>query len=102
MYALSKLCKIKNWEFIYYTNHISSFLKQNPVGNYLEALKNGMKIIETNLNAEDLRKLVLSKRNDDTLIIEEGGRIKESEEGIKILADEINEYAIKNNLKVFV
>jgi len=102
MYALSKLCKIKNWEFIYYTNHIPSFLKQNPVGNYLEALKNGMKIIETNLNAEDLRKLVLSKRNDDTLIIEEGGRIKESEVGIKILAEEVNEYAIKNNLKVFL
>jgi 1-aminocyclopropane-1-carboxylate deaminase/D-cysteine desulfhydrase-like pyridoxal-dependent ACC family enzyme len=72
------------------------------VGNYLEALRNGMKIIETNLHGDELREFVLSKKSDDTLIIEEGGRVKESEEGIKILANEINEYAIKNNLKVFL
>ena len=102
MYSLSVLAKLKGWEFIYYTNHIPLFLKENPRGNYLGALKNGAKIIKTNLRGEELRNFVLSKKDENTLIIEEGGRIKESEYGIKILANEINEYAKKNNLKVFL
>ena len=102
MYSLSVLAKMKNWEFIYYTHHISSYLKNNPSGNYLNALKNGMKIVEINLSSEDLRKYVLSLRDNSTLIIEEGGRNKESKYGIKILANEINEYAKKNSLKVFL
>ena len=102
MYSLSLLARLKNKEFIYYTNHIPSFLKQNPHGNYLEALKNGAKIIEINLRGEKLREFVLSLEDKNTLIIEEGGRVKEAEVGIKLLADEINEYAKKNNLKVFL
>ena len=102
MYSLSLLSKLKNKEFIYFTNHIPAFLKENPEGNYLEALKNGMKIIETGLNGEELRNYVLSLKNKENLIIEEGGRIKEAEYGFKILADEINEYCKKNSLKVFL
>jgi len=100
--ALSKLCKIKKWEFIYYTNHIPSFLKQNPSGNYLYALKNNAKVIEIDLKGDEFREFVLSLKDENTLIIEEGGRVKEAEEGIKLLAQEINEYAIKYNLKVFL
>jgi 1-aminocyclopropane-1-carboxylate deaminase len=102
MYALSELCKLKGWEFIYFTNHIPKFLKENPEGNYLWALKNGAKIVEINLRGDELRDYVLNLKNKDNLIIEEGGRIRESEYGIKILADEIKEYAKKNNLKVFL
>jgi len=102
MYALSQLCKIKGFEFIYYTNHIPNHLKLNPYGNYEKALKNGMKIIEVNLRGDELRDFILSKNDKHTLIIEEGARVRESEEGIKILADEINDYCIKNNLKVFL
>ncbi len=102
MYSLSKLSKIKGWEYIYYTNHIPVFLKENPRGNYLEALKNGAKIIETNLKGEQLREFVLSKKDEKNLVIEEGGRVRESEYGIKILADEIREYVKKNDLKVFL
>jgi 1-aminocyclopropane-1-carboxylate deaminase/D-cysteine desulfhydrase-like pyridoxal-dependent ACC family enzyme len=102
MYAMSELCKIKGWEFIYYTHHIPSFLKQNPHGNYLKALQNGAKIIEVGLRGDCLREFVLKFKDDDTLVIEEGGRVRESEEGIKILADEINEYCLKNSLKVFL
>jgi 1-aminocyclopropane-1-carboxylate deaminase len=102
MYALSKLCKFKRWEFIYFTNHIPKFLKENPEGNYLGALKNGAKIVEKNLRGDELREYVLNLKNRDILVIEEGGRVKEAEEGIKILAEEINEYAKKNNLKVFL
>ena len=102
MYSLSKLAKIKNWEFIYFTNHIPSFLKQHPHGNYLEALKNGANIVEISLKGEKLREFVLSLKDKNTLVIEEGGRIKEAEYGIKLLAEEINEYCKKNNLKVFL
>jgi 1-aminocyclopropane-1-carboxylate deaminase/D-cysteine desulfhydrase-like pyridoxal-dependent ACC family enzyme len=102
MASLSELCKLKKWEFIYYTNHIPKILKQNPQGNYLRALKNGANIIETSLNGEKLIKFVNSLKDENTLIIEEGGRVKESEYGIKLLAKEINEYAIKHNLKIFL
>ena len=102
MYSLSLLSKLKNKEFIYYTNHIPKFLKENPNGNYLCALKNGAKIIETTLRGEELRNYVLSLKNKENLIIEEGGRVKEARRGIKVLADEINEYVKKNNLKVFL
>ncbi|EDM23948.1 hypothetical protein [Caminibacter mediatlanticus] len=102
MYSLSVLAKIKGWEFIYYTNHISSYLKNNPQGNYLYALKNGMKIIECGLSNEEMRNFVLNLKDKNTLIIEEGGRVKESEEGIKNLADEIKEFAKKHNLKIFL
>ena len=44
MYSLSVLCKLKNWNFTYYTNHLSSHLEQNPHGNYKYALQNGMQI----------------------------------------------------------
>ncbi|NPA87075.1 1-aminocyclopropane-1-carboxylate deaminase/D-cysteine desulfhydrase [Caminibacter pacificus] len=102
MYSLSKLCKLKGWEFIYFTNHIPSLLKNNPHGNYLGALKNGAKIIEIDLKGDELRHYVLSLKDKNCLIIEEGGRIKESEYGIKLLAQEINDYCKKNDLKVFL
>ncbi|WP_456480319.1 1-aminocyclopropane-1-carboxylate deaminase/D-cysteine desulfhydrase [Nautilia sp.] len=102
MMSLSVLCRIKKWEFVYYTNHIPKILKKNPQGNYLKALQNGAHIIETQLKGERLIKFVKSLKDKETLIIEEGGRIKESEEGIKILAKEVNEYALKHNLKIFL
>ena len=102
MASLSELCKLKKWEFIYYTNHIPKILKQNPQGNYLRALKNGANIIEISLKGEKLIKFVNSLKDENTLIIEEGGRVKESEYGIKLLAEEVNEYALKHNLKIFL
>ena len=102
MMSLSELCKIKKWEFIYYTNHIPKYLRKNPEGNYLKALQNGANIIETSFRGERLIKFVKSLKDDETLIIEEGGRVKESEFGIKKLAEEVNEYALKHNLKIFL
>lgn len=102
MMSLSVLCKIKKWEFIYYTNHIPKYLKQNPEGNYLKALQNGANIIETDLRGEKLIRFVKSLKDKETLIIEEGGRIQESEYGIKLLAEEVNEYALNHNLKIFL
>ncbi len=80
MYSLSVLAKMRGWEFEYYTDHVSSYLKENPQGNYLFALQNGMKIYE---------KKVPILLPEDTLFIHEGGRQKEAAYGLKILANEI-------------
>ena len=96
MYSLSVLCKLKNLEFDYYVDHIASFLKENPSGNYKFALKNKM-----NIKAESLPLTF----EDDTLYINEGGAVKEASYGIEILANEIKIWAKENkieNLKVFL
>ena len=96
MYSLSVLCKLKNLEFDYYVDHIASFLKENPSGNYKFALKNKMNIKEEPLPLTF---------EDDTLYINEGGAVKEASYGIEILANEIKIWAKENkieNLKVFL
>lgn len=90
MYSLSVLCKLKNLKFDYYVSHLSSFLKENPVGNYKEALKNGMNLVVGN-----------TPKNfaNDELFISEGGAVKEASFGIELLANEIKDWAKKENLK---
>lgn len=100
MYSLSVLAKLKNWNFIYFVDHIPSFLKNNPCGNYKYALQNGMQIIEQ--KDFDPNKLHIK---DSSLFMSEGGALKEAEFGIEILAQEIEEYKKENNitdLKVFL
>ncbi len=110
MYSLSVLSKDKNIEFEYYTNHISNFLKLNPVGNYKHALENGMKIKLFDKCKYDF---LLNNRNlfsqtkiiKNTLFIPEGGRCNTSKYGINKLANEIISYKnLKNikNLKIFL
>ena len=96
MYSLSVLCKIKNLQFDYHVDHIASFLKENPSGNYKYALENGMHIKE--------QKLPLTFENE-TLFISEGGAVKEACFGLEILATEIIYWAKENKiekLKVFL
>ncbi len=90
MYSLSVLCKLKGWVFEYYVHHIPLYLKNNPIGNYQGALKNGMKIYE---------KEVPSIFDEDTLFINEGGALREAQYGIKILAHEIKLWVDKNKIK---
>jgi len=87
MYSLSVLAKIKGWEFIYFCGHISNFLKQNPMGNYKYALQNGMKIFISSDRFTDANSL----KNVQTIVVQEGGRQKESEYGIRKLAYELVE-----------
>lgn len=100
LYSLSVLGKIRNIDIDFYVNHISSYLKQNPHGNYKAALENGVHIIED--ENFDFEKYEL-KQNE--ILIEEGARVKEAEFGIKILAHEISSWAEENkikNLKIFL
>lgn len=90
MYSLSVLCKLKNWNFEYYVDHIATFLKENPIGNYKAALENGMKIFEKELPKEF---------DEKTLFISEGGAVKEAKFGIEKLATEIEFWANENQIK---
>lgn len=85
MYSLSVLAQIKGWEFIYFCDHIPNFLKVNPIGNYKYALQNSMKVMESKQKQEDS----LGEVNEYSLHVEEGGRMNEAQEGIKLLADEL-------------
>lgn len=83
MYSLSVLAKIKGVRFKYYVDHIASFLKNNPHGNYKYALQNGMQIFESG---------VPEYFDEKSLFIPEGGHFKEAEYGVKLLADELRGY----------
>lgn len=96
MYSLSVLCKLKNWHFDYYVDHIASFLKENPVGNYKYAKEFGMNIREGKIP---------DFFHEETLFISEGGAMAEASFGIEILANEIKTWADENkieNLKIFL
>ncbi len=100
MYSLSVLAKLKNKKFKYYTRSLPKFLKQTPIGNLRLALENGMQLIEMkNFNSytivEDLKNIL---PKNEYLIIQ-GGREPHAETGVKLLADEITQYANQNNLK---
>jgi 1-aminocyclopropane-1-carboxylate deaminase/D-cysteine desulfhydrase-like pyridoxal-dependent ACC family enzyme len=101
MYSLSVLAKIRGLRFVYYTTHFNAFLKNNPHGNYLEALKNGMELIVS----EDKPLKSNFLEDEGILFIEEGGRDSYANNGLKILADEIVEWRDKNklsNLSIFL
>jgi 1-aminocyclopropane-1-carboxylate deaminase len=102
MYSLSVLCKLKKWQFIYYVDHIPALLKDNPDGNYKHALENGMcvKLLQTHQTLDDIEYDAAH-----CLFINEGGANQEAQYGLKILADEITQYKVENNiqkLKIFL
>mgnify|MGYP003406935143 FL=1 len=90
MYSLSVLCKLKNWQFDYYVDHTASFLKENPIGNYQYAMKNGMNIIESE---------VPDFFDKEILFINEGGALVQASHGIEVLANEIKLWVNQNNIK---
>jgi 1-aminocyclopropane-1-carboxylate deaminase/D-cysteine desulfhydrase-like pyridoxal-dependent ACC family enzyme len=98
MYSLSVLAKMRGWEFEYYVDHIAEYLKEHPHGNYKAALNNGMKLYVG-------RGVPTPKMDKEVLFIEEGGRQKEAEYGINLLAKEIiswqNEQGIEK-LNIFL
>ncbi|MEA3289583.1 MAG: 1-aminocyclopropane-1-carboxylate deaminase/D-cysteine desulfhydrase [Campylobacterota bacterium] len=99
MYSLSVLAKLKGWRFIYYTDHIPSYLEQNPQGNYKYALENDMEIRFKD-EGEEIR-----AQSKNELYISEGGSIIEAQYGLEVLANEIREYqSLKSirDLKVFL
>ena len=93
MYSLSVLAKMRGWEFEYYVQHLSSYLRDNPCGNYKYALENGMKLIVDKKKPK--AEIVAS---DEVLFVEEGGRQKEAQYGIASLANEIKLWQQANKI----
>jgi 1-aminocyclopropane-1-carboxylate deaminase/D-cysteine desulfhydrase-like pyridoxal-dependent ACC family enzyme len=85
MYSMSVLAKRKGWKFLYYVNHIASYLKENPNGNYAGAVDNGMEIIEGEFDT-------LALEQSNILYIPEGGACDKAQYGLKYLANEIKEW----------
>ena len=85
IYSLSVLAKMRGWKFEYYVDHIADYLKANPKGNYKAALENGMVIREQGVGSRE-------QFGEEVLFVEEGGRQKEAEYGIRLLAQEIFEW----------
>ena len=97
MYSLSVLAKMKGWKFDYTVDHIPDYLRENPQGNYRRAVENGMNILEQRAGNIE--------QGTDVLYVEEGGRQKEAEVGIQLLAEEIivwQEEQRIENLKIFL
>jgi 1-aminocyclopropane-1-carboxylate deaminase/D-cysteine desulfhydrase-like pyridoxal-dependent ACC family enzyme len=94
MYSLSTLAKMRGWKFLYYVNHLPSYLVAHPIGNYKEALENGMEII--------IGKPTKAHYHDNVLFIPEGGAMKEAKEGIKLLAHEINSAFKERKIDIFL
>jgi 1-aminocyclopropane-1-carboxylate deaminase/D-cysteine desulfhydrase-like pyridoxal-dependent ACC family enzyme len=93
MFSLSVLAKMKGWVFEYYTDHLSSYLIENPVGNYKNALANGMKLVVG--EAQPKRKDI---ENAETAFVEEGGRQEEARVGVDMLAQEIQLWQENNDI----
>ncbi|HEY9189708.1 MAG TPA: 1-aminocyclopropane-1-carboxylate deaminase/D-cysteine desulfhydrase [Sulfurovum sp.] len=92
MYSLSVLAKMKGWEFEYRVDHIAEHLKTHPHGNYKAALEHGMQIAEKRWSEAE-------EHPRGVLFIEEGGRAKEAEYGVKILAEEILQWKEEHGLE---
>ncbi|MBT8349006.1 MAG: 1-aminocyclopropane-1-carboxylate deaminase/D-cysteine desulfhydrase [Sulfurovum sp.] len=93
MYSLSVLAKMKGWEFEYVVDHIAQYLKEHPHGNYKAALENGMLLRQAQQPFPELGE------GEGTLFIEEGGRQKEAEFGLRMLAEEIIAWQAENGVK---
>lgn len=105
MYSLAALAQIKGWSFEFYVNHIPSWLKNTPIGNYRGAIDLGMKVtamqdvgskLHPSQYITDVRGL-----DDTTLFVPEGGRAHIAEEGVKQLAWEILEWTRFNTKEQF-
>ncbi len=101
LHTFSVLAKLKNWQLDFYVDHIASYVKDNPDGNYKSALENGANIIS--LEDIDTEKSTLDYIKEDVLpqesgaaYVPEGGRCQEAEFGVAVLAKEIETWAKEN------
>ena len=91
MYSLSAFAKIKNLKFDYYAKQIPSHLRLNPSGNYAHTLNNGANIIElSNSEYEIFASSCTPKPNE--FFVPQGGAFEYAKVGLKILADELNDF----------
>ena len=96
LYSLSVLAKLKQCRLDYYVDHLPTFLQQNPQGNYRAALENGANIIvnpEPQLTVNQYITTKVLPLNSQAVFVPEGGRCEYAEVGVKLLAQEILQWA---------
>ncbi len=104
LHSLAVLAKDKQVKLDFYVNHIPSFLKQNPAGNYLAALNNDANIIEVGRledgqTLESYVKQQVLPNEFNCQYVPEGGRYQDAAVGVNLLADEIAEWATSQNIE---
>ena len=90
MLAIAAMCKMKGWEFTYYTKPLSKVLKESQEGNFFLALSLGMKHIE--IEHEYYKDFIASmglNLDVKTYIIDQGGADVHAKDGLEVLAEEI-------------
>lgn len=108
LYSLSVLAKRRGWAFNYYVDHLASYLKDNPQGNYKAAINNGANIIALDRHErqgeplEDCMSALASLAKDNELHVPEGGRCAYAQEGLTQLGLEIHQWALAQGLKQLV
>jgi 1-aminocyclopropane-1-carboxylate deaminase/D-cysteine desulfhydrase-like pyridoxal-dependent ACC family enzyme len=106
LYSLAALAKLKQWKCEFYVDHIPSWLKQNPCGNYQAALELGARIIEvSSLHRQQqanldsfMQTIVKPSLSPQQLFIPEGGRCEYAREGVVTLAEEIEQWQHQNHI----
>lgn len=105
LYSLAALAMLKGWKFEFYVDHIASFIKQAPQGNYGAAVDLGAEIIEVSqqlgfnhLNCADYIEQV-RRPNKHCLVVPEGGRCASAEYGVAQLAKEIISWLAQHQIE---
>lgn len=86
--ALSIFAKQRSYKLVFACEKISTFLKNNPCGNYALALENGVDFVE-NIHSLSLKQFALSLCKKDDIFIEQGIANLEAQYGYMELAQEI-------------
>lgn len=95
MFAIAALCKIKKWNFYYYTKPVALHVKENNFGNLYASKKLGMKHIEIAL--DEYRNFIMDLRfnlDEKTLVLDQGGADKLAQRGLELLAKEIEDSSL--------
>lgn len=101
LFSLAVLCQLKGWQLEFYVDHIAGNLQTAPRGNYAAAMDLGaeIKIIpDRGQKLEDYMGQLISSVDESCLFVPEGGRARESEIGIKLLAGEIETWIKQHGL----
>lgn len=100
MYSISELAKAQGVEFVYYAKTLPATLRQTPSGNLKAALDNGMRLIELpHIQYESRIAELLTREDGNTLLIRQGGADEYARDGLRMLSEELAQYAADNKLK---
>ncbi|MDF0534889.1 pyridoxal-phosphate dependent enzyme [Shewanella sp. A32] len=110
LYSMAALAKLKGWQLHFYVDHLPQWLVQRPLGNYRAARLLGAEILAvanqlSGLSMEQYLAQQVLAGTTNTLFVPEGGRCRAAEYGVRLLAQEIQQWSEQQKvegLKVFL